>query len=282
MERTPTQSNGVDGLAEVERIDQLKQRIRYRHTNKIYVDLKQLGYNDAQGNIDIRDLVRLDQWHYNGTEPVQMAIDKLCIREGDRVLDVGSGIGGPARYLAHAAQCDVTALELLPENHDVGVDLTRRSGMDVNVTHVCGDILTADLGEESFDGIMSIQVFFHISDKAALFKRCLELLKPGGAIRAERDVLTEFLNSADDMATMEDTRGQLEDAGFTCVEIKGCNSYGQYTYSRWADWKNNADKYIQLYGQDYYTGWLGQASTSKRLCHDFGAVTGGHFVAKKA
>ncbi|XP_035676922.1 sterol 24-C-methyltransferase erg-4-like isoform X2 [Branchiostoma floridae] len=286
METTQTQSNGVRD--QTERIANIKQRIRYRHTNKIYIDLR-------QGKIDIADLIQLDQWHYNGTEPIQMAIDKIGIGEGDKVLDVGSGIGGPARFLAHATKCDVTACELLPENHDIGVDLTNRSGMGNNVTHVCGDILTADLGEESFDSIMSIQVFFHVSNKAAVYKRCFDLLKPGGAIyiedfyrmkdinREEREVLTEFLNSTDDMVTMTENKCLLEDAGFTVVEMKDFStSYRQYTYNRWADWMNNPDKYVQLYGQDNYNGWLGQASTTKQLCHDFGVMAGGYFVARKA
>ncbi|CAH1265916.1 Hypp3259 [Branchiostoma lanceolatum] len=295
METAQTQSNGVcDQSHQTERIANMKQRIRYRHTNKIYIDLKQRGYNDDQGKIDIDDLLELDQWHYNGTEPVEMAIDKLCIREGDKVLDVGSGIGGPSRFLARATKCHVTACELLPENHDVGVDLTNRSGMDNGVTHMCGDILTADLGEESFNSIISIQVFLHVNDKAALFKRCFDLLKPGGAMyiedfyrtkdinREEREVLTEFLNSTDDMATMKETKGLLEDAGFTGIEMKDLSSYSQYTYSRLAEWKNNPDMYTQLYGQDNHKGWLGHASTTKRLCHDFGVVAGGYFVARKA
>ncbi|CAH1248442.1 Hypp8149 [Branchiostoma lanceolatum] len=69
----------------------LMQRIRYRHVKKIYTDLKEvgtlsliydftilLGYHDNDP-LKVTDLIRLDQWHHLGTEPVDAAIKLLGI-----------------------------------------------------------------------------------------------------------------------------------------------------------------------------------------------------------
>ena len=62
-------------------------------------------------------LFALDQWHYHGTDAVRDAAAFLGLGPTSRVLDIGAGVGGPARFLAHTTGCQVTALELQPELH---------------------------------------------------------------------------------------------------------------------------------------------------------------------
>ena len=63
----------------------------------------------------VEQLTPFDNYHYFGTEAVDEAIDVLGLKPGMRVLDIGSGIGGPARYIAERSGAQVTALELQPD-----------------------------------------------------------------------------------------------------------------------------------------------------------------------
>ncbi len=74
-------------------------------------------------------LFDLDQWHYHGIDAIRAAADRLQLGPTSRVLDIGSGVGGPARYLAYTIGCRVTALELQPELNAIAADLTQRSGL---------------------------------------------------------------------------------------------------------------------------------------------------------
>ena len=70
-------------------------------------------------------LFPFDQFHYHGIDAVRAAAGIVGLGRTSRVLEVGSGLGGPARYLAHTVGCHVTALELQEELHDLARTLTR-------------------------------------------------------------------------------------------------------------------------------------------------------------
>src|SRR4051794_5695368 len=97
----------------------------YTHLDRVARGLAARGIGPADP-IPPETLFPLDQWHYHGTDAIAAAANVLSLGPASRVLDVGSGIGGPARYLAHTTGCQVTALELQPELHAIAVDLTQR------------------------------------------------------------------------------------------------------------------------------------------------------------
>ena len=107
------------------------------------------------------------------------------ITAGSRVLDVGSGLGGPARYVAKATGCRVTALELQDDLNEVAAKLTARCGLSGNIDHVCADVLEWDAPAESHDQLMSYLALYHIADPTTLFDKCATALKPGGRIYIE-------------------------------------------------------------------------------------------------
>jgi ubiquinone/menaquinone biosynthesis C-methylase UbiE len=141
-----------------------------------------IGPNDP---IRPEQLFPLDQWHYNGIDAVRSAIDELGLRPRDRVLDVGSGIGGPARFLAHIVGCHVTALELQPKLHAIASNLTLRCGLRERVTHLCGDALAYPLPEATFDAAVSWLVMHHVPDRSRLCTRLVRALHPGGGCYTE-------------------------------------------------------------------------------------------------
>jgi protein-L-isoaspartate O-methyltransferase len=105
--------------------------------------------------VSFLQLFGLDQWHYGGTDAERSAVEHLRLQSSSRVLDVGSGLGGPARFLAFTVGCHVTALELQPELHEIGSDLTSRCGLSDLVTHICGDALTYPFADGAFDAVVS-------------------------------------------------------------------------------------------------------------------------------
>jgi sterol 24-C-methyltransferase/phosphoethanolamine N-methyltransferase len=151
----------------------------YTHVDRIARGLaaRGIGPNDA---IPPDQLFALDQWHYHGTDAVRDAALFLGLGATSRVLDIGAGVGGPARFLAHTTGCHVTALELQPELHRVGLDLTRRSGLEDRVSHLCGDALTHPLPSDAFDAAISFLAVLHIAERLALMKRLADVLRRGG------------------------------------------------------------------------------------------------------
>ncbi len=95
----------------------------YTHLERIERGLAALGIGPSDPILP-EQLFHLDQWHYHGIEAIHAAAEQLGLGPASRVLDVGSGLGGPARYLAHMTGCHVTALELQPELHSIAADLT--------------------------------------------------------------------------------------------------------------------------------------------------------------
>ena len=128
----------------------------YDRVERIHNELIALDIADG-APLTVEQLTPFDQYHYFGTEAVDEAIAALGLSAGMRVLDVGSGIGGPARYIAARSGAQVTALELQPDLDALAADLTRRCGLADLVEHRCGDILDG-LGE-TYDAVVSFLCF---------------------------------------------------------------------------------------------------------------------------
>jgi SAM-dependent methyltransferase len=89
--------------------------------------------------LDSNDLAGLDEFHGLGRAATLTLAELAGISEGERVLDVGAGIGGPARTLAAHLGARVTALHPTRRFCDLNEELCRRSGLDGQVEVVCGD-----------------------------------------------------------------------------------------------------------------------------------------------
>src|SRR5215475_4716671 len=95
----------------------------YVNVDRINNELAELGIGDDEA-LTPAQLFPFDQYHYHGTDAVHAAARLLGLGPTSHVLDVGSGLGGPARYLASSMGCQVTALELQSELHAVATHLT--------------------------------------------------------------------------------------------------------------------------------------------------------------
>jgi ubiquinone/menaquinone biosynthesis C-methylase UbiE len=99
---------------------------------------------------------------------------------GQRLLDIGCGIGGPARYMASQFGVHVTGIDLTPDFVRAAESLSMRLRLDEMVTFHCGSALALPFPDASFDGAYLLHVGMNIRDKARLFAEVRRVLKPGG------------------------------------------------------------------------------------------------------
>jgi SAM-dependent methyltransferase len=162
----------------------MKSMKLYDQAERIHNELRALGIADDAA-LSVDDLTPFDQYHYHGTEAVEETIAALHPGPESRLLEVGSGIGGPARYLASRTGCHVTALELQPDLHAIGTQLSARCSLSSRVDHRQGDILDSPFDDAGFDALVSFLVFLHIEDRERLFASCRRSLKKDGLIFIE-------------------------------------------------------------------------------------------------
>ncbi len=128
------------------------------------------------------DLSPIDQFHTRGREAT-LALARLAGLTGrEELLDVGGGLGGPARTLAGTFGCRVTVLDLTPEFCQAGAELTRWVGMSDRVGFRVGDALVLPFPAESFDVVWTQHSSMNIPDKPRLFAEARRVLRPGGRL----------------------------------------------------------------------------------------------------
>ncbi len=130
--------------------------------------------------LTVDQLAPVDEFHIGGRQATAEFAAQLGLRPGLRLLDVGSGIGGPACYFAQAHGCDVIGIDLTEAFVRVAADLTRRTGLSTLVSFRQGSALDLPFAPKSFDGATLIHVGMNIEDKARLFPSVRTALKPGG------------------------------------------------------------------------------------------------------
>ena len=97
----------------------------------------------------------------------------------DDLLDIGSGLGGPARYFAQRFGCRVTGIDLTAEFCEVARELTRLLELEDRVTIEHGNALAMPFADARFDGAYSMNVSMNIKDKDRLYREVARVLKPG-------------------------------------------------------------------------------------------------------
>ena len=147
-------------------------------TRTVLEALRAAGKNlDA---LDAADLSPVDEFH-TGWAPQTVEMAKtLGLAPGVAVLDVGSGIGGPARYFARTWGADVTGVDLTPAFVELATDLTARTGLADRVRFVEGSALDLPFEDGRFDLATMNHVGMNIADKARVFAEVRRVLKPGG------------------------------------------------------------------------------------------------------
>ncbi len=128
------------------------------------------------------ELAPLDQFHVRGLAASRELATGLNLAQGARLLDVGCGLGGPARYLAAVFGAQVTGIDLNPSFLEVARMLSERSGLGDRVHFQQADALDLPFADASFDHAWTQHVAMNIADRARFYRSIHRVLKPGGSL----------------------------------------------------------------------------------------------------
>src|SRR3546814_5577314 len=126
------------------------------------------------------DLSPYDQFHSRGSQATAELAQLLDPQLGQRLLDLGCGIGGPARWLARERGCEVVGLDLTETFCRTARDLSARVRLDASTRFLCADALNLPFAADHFDLVWTQHAAMNIADKARLYREVARVLKPGG------------------------------------------------------------------------------------------------------
>ncbi len=128
------------------------------------------------------DLAPVDQFHIGAKDATLELLRRAGLQRGAEVVDVGGGLGGPARTLASEADCRVTVLDLTESFLRAGELLTERTGLSDRVTFRHGNALDMPFADASFDAAWTQHSSMNIEDKERLYAEMHRVLRPGGRL----------------------------------------------------------------------------------------------------
>jgi SAM-dependent methyltransferase len=131
-------------------------------------------------NLTVEDLAPVDHFHARGLPATVELADRLVISPSDHVLDIGCGLGGPARYFAKRFGCRVSGIDITPSFVEAGNRLTALLHMQAQVQLEVGDGHRLPYPDAAFDGAYSQHVTMNVADRPRFFAEAFRVLKPGG------------------------------------------------------------------------------------------------------
>jgi ubiquinone/menaquinone biosynthesis C-methylase UbiE len=131
-------------------------------------------------NLTPDDLAPADEFHIGGRPATVDFVAAFQPAAGTHWLDIGSGVGGPSRYIAQHCKCHVTGVDLSKEYVELAGSLSRRVGLGDRVSYRQASALALPFEGSTFDGVYMQHVGMNIADKAKLFAEVHRVLKPGG------------------------------------------------------------------------------------------------------
>jgi ubiquinone/menaquinone biosynthesis C-methylase UbiE len=134
------------------------------------------------GSVDSSRLAGLDQFHVMGLAATEELAQMAGIERGATVLDAGSGLGGPSRYLASTYGCRVIGADLSPSFVAAAQLLAERAGLNALVSYEIGDLLALPFPDSGFDVVWTQHVVMNIADREGVYREFRRMLRPGGKL----------------------------------------------------------------------------------------------------
>ena len=241
----------------------IKSMKLYNNVDRIFNELREIG-KSTSSTLLVEDLTKFDQLHYHGTDAIDIFIEKLEINEKIKILDVGSGMGGPARYIANKTGAEITAIELQSDQNNLAKDLTKKCGLSNKINHICGDILDYDFKNQTFDAVVSWLTLYHIANHKILLKKLFDLLNPNGFFYTEDITSRINLSDADRKEIKKEIYGihlpyfdkyisNLEQNGFKLIFSEDMSSsWTDFTKERIKKYNSEKERNIRVHGKEIY------------------------------
>jgi sarcosine/dimethylglycine N-methyltransferase len=194
-------------------------------TERLKAALAALGPDDQW--LAPEQLAGVDQFHVRGLAATAELAELARIKADMSVLDVGSGVGGPARFLAAACGCRVTGVDLSEAFVDAARYLSERTGQSGLVSFEIASALELPFDDGTFDVALMQHFAMNVADRARLYRETRRVLKSGGRF-ATYDVVSMSgephyplpwarTPAASFLMTAERTREAIESAGFRAL-----------------------------------------------------------------
>lgn len=130
-------------------------------------------------SVTVKQMAAVDHFHARGFPATVELADSLPIEAGDQIVDIGCGIGGPARYLAERFGCRVSGIDITGPFVEAANKLTALLRMEGQVEVALGDGQHLPYADAMFDGGYTQHVTMNIADRAQFFGEAFRVLKPG-------------------------------------------------------------------------------------------------------
>ena len=233
-----------------------------------------------------------DQDHFGGLAAVDALADAARIDHTCHVLDVCSGVGGPARYLANRHRCRVTGLDISESRLVAATRLTRLVGLGHWVDFRLGNALAMPFADASFDVVIGQEAWAHVPDKPQLVAECARVVRPRGRIaftdivrgaeltEAEEDRLRREMTFLE-LASAESYARLLEGAG--CRVVESVDLGGPWTRilrQRLEMYRSLKDTTVERFGEAHFRRWDDTYAFFVGL-YGTGGLTGVRIVAER-
>ncbi len=245
------------------------------------------------GLLDVDVLQHHDQDHYDGPRALDILAAKAGIEHQHHVLDVGSGMGGPARYIAARLGCRVTGLDLT-ESRVLGArELTRRADLQQQVQFQQGSATQMPFDEDTFDIAISQEAMCHMPQKARVIAECARVLNPGGTLAFTDIVVNQALTAEEttfladgiaqfDLQTFANYRQLLVENAFHIVSAEDLSAeWTQVLTARLRMYQSLEAQTVAKFGAAHFAKWDAMYSRYVAL-FVAGKLGGGRFVARQS
>jgi SAM-dependent methyltransferase len=194
-------------------------------------------------SLTLEDLAPIDHFHARGFPATVELADRLPVQTGHHLLDIGCGLGGPARYFAHRFRCRVSGIDITRPFVEAARKLTALLRMEDRVTIEHGDGTQLPFADDTFDAAYTQHVTMNVADRSRFFGEASRVLKRGAFFAVTEHGLGVAGSPyypvpwSDDgtgsyLIAPEDTRRFLDAAGFTAIVMEETGSPYLEAYKR--------------------------------------------------